>query len=652
VQAPGQEEARGHQELPQRARVRGSGRRADDKSDLPAALSRGKLCIYIAFIDGIHILPFVFFSDSAQNLYAVDNADKEKGADGIDKKTKEAQLALNPGPAAAPAGNHILTEEELAALENPPSNPFSTPIAASTAPAAPRAVEEAEMKADDSGAPDSFASYAEAAPRARPGRSSVTAVPVRDEDVEIGKGGRMSIIAGPGGGEEDGPVHTVDENEAVVVQAVSAVPFSAALPMVASVDPAAGSIAQTNANKVRQFHPACAAAAQAEVKLAMSTIFHTFYRNIEVPNRLWDGNGTCKVQLLRSIGKWSTGTNAEISIQNCYIDTINNAKHFIYIENQFFIGNTAGEGVSNGIAAALVNRILMAHTAGEAFRVVIIIPVHPNGDFASAKKAQVVMHYEYATINRGLTSMFEQLRRRAPNITISNYIGFFSLRNWGVINNKVVSDQVYVHDKVMIVDDRVVIIGSANINDRSMLGERDSELAIRVEDTLHCNTTMNGQPFVVGYMPHTLRMKLMRQHLGEDESYGTTHLTLPSFVLFPVLSFLTALLTFSVHNFSETDLSDPLAKSVRDAWKLRSNTNSAVYDQIDGGISVYRCTTVGQFKDAFANYVNPSYLDPQIKHTMAEVKGFLVDWPHTLFEREDLSPNLALRTLIPNALWV
>jgi hypothetical protein len=99
-------------------------------------------------------------------------------------------------------------------------------------------------------------------------------------------------------------------------------------------------------------------------------------------------------------------------------------------------------------------------------------------------------------------------------------------------------------------------------------------------------------------------------------------------------------------------LSDPLAKPVRDAWKLRSNTNSAIYDQIDGGISVYRCTTVGQFKDAFANYVNPSYLDPQVQHTMAEVKGFLVDWPHTLFEREDLSPNLALRTLIPNALWV
>lgn len=35
----------------------------------------------------------------------------------------------------------------------------------------------------------------------------------------------------------------------------------------------------------------------------------------------------------------------------------------------------------------------------------------------------------------------------------------------------------------MIVDDRKVIIGSANINDRSMLGTRDSELAVLIEDT-------------------------------------------------------------------------------------------------------------------------------------------------------------------------
>lgn len=34
----------------------------------------------------------------------------------------------------------------------------------------------------------------------------------------------------------------------------------------------------------------------------------------------------------------------------------------------------------------------------------------------------------------------------------------------------------------MIVDDKRMIIGSANINDRSLLGTRDSELAMIIED--------------------------------------------------------------------------------------------------------------------------------------------------------------------------
>lgn len=41
---------------------------------------------------------------------------------------------------------------------------------------------------------------------------------------------------------------------------------------------------------------------------------------------------------------------------------------------------------------------------------------------------------------------------------------------------------MYIHSKLIIVDDRKVILGSANINDRSLLGERDSELGIIVED--------------------------------------------------------------------------------------------------------------------------------------------------------------------------
>jgi phosphatidylserine/phosphatidylglycerophosphate/cardiolipin synthase-like enzyme len=50
----------------------------------------------------------------------------------------------------------------------------------------------------------------------------------------------------------------------------------------------------------------------------------------------------------------------------------------------------------------------------------------------------------------------------------------------------------------MIVDDRRVIMGSANINDRSQKGNGDSEIALVVEDTDLLESKMNGKD-VGGY---------------------------------------------------------------------------------------------------------------------------------------------------------
>ena len=44
---------------------------------------------------------------------------------------------------------------------------------------------------------------------------------------------------------------------------------------------------------------------------------------------------------------------------------------------------------------------------------------------------------------------------------------------------------VYVHSKGMIVDDEYVIIGSANINQRSMEGTRDTEIAMGAYQPQH-----------------------------------------------------------------------------------------------------------------------------------------------------------------------
>ncbi|KAI1352454.1 phospholipase D/nuclease [Xylaria sp. FL0043] len=77
-----------------------------------------------------------------------------------------------------------------------------------------------------------------------------------------------------------------------------------------------------------------------------------------------------------------------------------------------------------------------------------------------------------------------------------------------------IQEELYVHAKVLIVDDRIVICGSSNLNDRSQEGHHDSELSIVMEDTAKIQSTMDGQPFEAGRHAATLRRYLWREHLG------------------------------------------------------------------------------------------------------------------------------------------
>lgn len=53
---------------------------------------------------------------------------------------------------------------------------------------------------------------------------------------------------------------------------------------------------------------------------------------------------------------------------------------------------------------------------------------------------------------------------------------------------------IYVHAKGMIVDDEYVIIGSANINERSMAGSRDTEIAMGAYQPYHTRGEENKRP--------------------------------------------------------------------------------------------------------------------------------------------------------------
>ena len=75
---------------------------------------------------------------------------------------------------------------------------------------------------------------------------------------------------------------------------------------------------------------------------------------------------------------------------------------------------------------------------------------------------------------------------------MKNYICFLSLRNHGILNGVPKTENTKVHSKDSIVDDTKVIVGSANLNDRSLVGHRDTEFNVLIEDQKVDKSIMNG----------------------------------------------------------------------------------------------------------------------------------------------------------------
>ena len=226
----------------------------------------------------------------------------------------------------------------------------------------------------------------------------------------------------------------------------------------------------------------------------------------------------CSVQPLRSLGPWSGGLqDTERSIQNAYCNLIKNSKKFVYIENQFFCTTVANSknskngdaststcnpkdsrgqpDIENDIGQVIVDRIVKAHENNEDFKFYFIIPLMPEGemdvDLYNNNTIKTIMHFQYAGILRDDTAngkkdqtMFTYLQSKG--------IDPYKYMSWGCLRayqhyqdgafHRIETESIYVHSKLMIVDDEHVIIGSANLNDRSQLGDRDSEVCLKFSD--------------------------------------------------------------------------------------------------------------------------------------------------------------------------
>lgn len=258
------------------------------------------------------------------------------------------------------------------------------------------------------------------------------------------------------------------------------------------------------------------------------------------------------------------------SIQDAYIHAIRRAKNFIYIENQYFLGSSFGwdstdikvedVGALHLIPKELSLKIVSKIEAGERFTVYVVVPMWPEGIPESAS-VQAILDWQRRTMEMMYKDIVQALQAKGIEEDPRNYLTFFCLGNREVKKSgeyepsetpEPDSDyqkaqearrfMIYVHAKMMIgkkryiflflfffpfsffdnfiqnasnllfclaVDDEYIIIGSANINQRSMDGARDSEIAMGAYQPHHLATRQPARGQIHGF-----RMSLWYEHLG------------------------------------------------------------------------------------------------------------------------------------------
>lgn len=190
-----------------------------------------------------------------------------------------------------------------------------------------------------------------------------------------------------------------------------------------------------------------------------------------------------------------------------------------------------------------------------------------------------------------------------------------------------VSEELYVHTKVMIADDRIVVCGSANLNDRSQLGYHDSEIAMVIEDSEHIDSYMNGHPYRVSKFAASLRRQLMRKHLG---------LILPQTINRPDQNFMPPG-SNNEYDFGSTEdnlVADPLASGFIDFWNGRAKSNTAAFSKVFHAIPDDRVRTWKHYEEYYQKYFHDAEGVPNGKKPSEQAQN---QWGHVV--KQEFSPG-------------
>ena len=221
------------------------------------------------------------------------------------------------------------------------------------------------------------------------------------------------------------------------------------------------------------------------------------------------------------------GRNYDNSLQRAYIHHIQKAERFIYIENQYFLGSShlwescRDIPVKNLIPLEIATKIATKIKRKEQFVAYILIPMFPEGN-PEDMAMQEIIHWQFHTIEMMYRMVGNAIQEARLDTEPQDYLLFFCvgkresadevpnhlrqpLDETAQLAFRNRRSMIYVHSKMAIFDDDFIIVGSANINDRSLGGTRDTEIAFGAHQPIA------GQNGDVG----SFRKCLWLEHLGE-----------------------------------------------------------------------------------------------------------------------------------------
>jgi PLD-like domain len=221
------------------------------------------------------------------------------------------------------------------------------------------------------------------------------------------------------------------------------------------------------------------------------------YRLRPCPVPVWKDStpGTQHVQVLRTVASASSRDpgrfmpDGEMTVLAGLAKAIRNAEHYIYIEEQFLWDCELADLISERLAA------------NHNLHLIVVLAAESDLSWPASQtcyylRSQFLMRV--TRVNSAADIAF------GPGTRVYVY-GLYQALDKS-------PKAVYVHSKLIIIDDRYVSIGSANVDQRSMRIETELTLGIVDADTVQ--SPLNGTTTTVCKFAKDLRERLWKEHLA------------------------------------------------------------------------------------------------------------------------------------------